>query len=110
MLFRLGCTTVDFVVRRQLCVISERIPGELVLFPDSYSDDLLFFRSVRERVRLTTCPEAGVLYRIHPKAESSLNTKAWWAFNQLLPSYDAGVRQLPEINAIAKDFAVNGVV
>lgn len=83
---------------------------EVGMFPDSLSDDLLFFRSVRRLTELTTCPTAGVLYRIHPKAESSQNTKAWWAFNQLLPLYDAGVRQLSEINAIAKDFAVNGVV
>lgn len=83
---------------------------EAGMFPDSYSDDLLFFRTVRKLVNLTTCPGAGVLYRIHPKAESSRNTRAWWAFNQLLPLYDAGERQLPEINAIATDFATNGVV
>lgn len=84
--------------------------SEAGMFPDCYSDDLLFFRSIRKLVRLTTCPGAGVLYRIHPKAESSQNTKAWWAFNQLLPLYDAGTRKLSDINSIAKDFARSGVV
>jgi glycosyltransferase involved in cell wall biosynthesis len=84
--------------------------AEVSGFPDSYSDDLLFFRAIRKATRLTTCPDAVVLYRIHPQAESSRNTKAWWAFNQLLPLYDQGVRTLAEINAIAREFAANGVI
>jgi glycosyltransferase involved in cell wall biosynthesis len=84
--------------------------AEAGYFPDSYSDDLLFFRAVRKATRLTTCPDAGVLYRIHPQAESSRNTKAWWAFNQLLTYYDNGSRTLPELNAIAKEFARSGTI
>jgi glycosyltransferase involved in cell wall biosynthesis len=84
--------------------------AEVGYFPDSYSDDLLFFRAIRKATPLTTCPDAGVLYRIHPKAESSRNTKAWWAFNQLLPHYDNGSRTLPELNAIAREFAQNGTI
>jgi glycosyltransferase involved in cell wall biosynthesis len=84
--------------------------SEAGYFPDSYSDDLLFFRAIRKATRLTTCPEAGVLYRIHPQAESSRNTKAWWAFNQLLPYYENGSRTLPELNAIAREFACSGTI
>lgn len=78
-------------------------------FPDCYSDDLLFFRALRKLVNLTTCPNAGVLYRIHPKAESSRNTIAWWAFNQLLPLHDAGRFSLAEIHLMAKRYAQEGV-
>jgi glycosyltransferase involved in cell wall biosynthesis len=84
--------------------------AEVGYFPDSYSDDLLFFRAIRKVTRLTTCPDAGVLYRIHPQAESSRNTRAWWAFNQLLPYYDEGSHTLPELNAIAREFSRNGTI
>ncbi|HEY5041633.1 MAG TPA: glycosyltransferase family 2 protein [Verrucomicrobiae bacterium] len=83
---------------------------EVGYFPDSYSDDLLFFRAIRKATRLTTCPGAGVLYRIHPQAESSRNTKAWWAFNRLLPLHDQGARTLAEINGIAREFAAQGTI
>ena len=79
-------------------------------FPDSYSDDLLFFRAIRQSTRLTTCPDAGVLYRIHPQAESSRNTTAWWAFNQLLPLYDQGNYTLAAINLMAREFAAKGTI
>jgi glycosyltransferase involved in cell wall biosynthesis len=87
-----------------------KLLAEVGYFPDSYSDDLLFFRAIRQATRLTTCPDAGVLYRIHPQAESSRNTKAWWAFNQLLPYYDKGSHTLPELNAIAREFSRNGTI
>ena len=84
--------------------------SEVGYFPDCYSDDALFFRAVRKSTSLTTCPGAGVLYRIHPQAESSRNTKAWWAFSQLLPFYFEGTRTLPELNTIAREFASNGTI
>lgn len=84
--------------------------AEVGYFPDSYSDDVLFFRALKNATQLTTCPDAGVLYRIHPQAESSRNTKAWWAFNQLLPLYFDGGCTLPELNAIARRFASDGIV
>ena len=87
-----------------------KLLAEVGYFPDSYSDDLLFFRAIRRATRLTTCPDAGVLYRIHPQAESSRNSKAWWGFNQLLPYYDNGSHTLPELNAIAREFAQNGTI
>ncbi len=79
-------------------------------FPDSLSDDLLFFRAIRQLTKLTTCPSAFVLYRIHPKAESSKNTLAWWAFNQLLPFYFDGTRSLAELNRIAREYASYGTI
>jgi glycosyltransferase involved in cell wall biosynthesis len=84
--------------------------AEVGYFPDCYSDDLLFFRAVRQATQLTTCPAAGVLYRIHPQAESSRNTKAWWAFNQLLPFFERGSHTLAELNHIAQDYAQNGTI
>lgn len=84
--------------------------AEIGYFQDSIGDDLLFFRAIRRATRLTTCPEAGVLYRIHPRAESSLNTKSWWAFDRLLPCHDHGTHSLAEINDIAKEFARSGKV
>jgi hypothetical protein len=51
-----------------------------------------------------------VLYRIHAQAESSRNTKAWWAISQLLPLYYEGTHTLPEINAIAREYAVHGTI
>jgi glycosyltransferase involved in cell wall biosynthesis len=84
--------------------------AEVGYFPDSLSDDLLFFRAVRRVTKLTTCPTAKVLYRIHPKAESSRNTMAWWAFNQLLPLLDAGTYSLEKANAVARDYAAHGTV
>jgi glycosyltransferase involved in cell wall biosynthesis len=79
-------------------------------FPDSYSDDVLLFRAIRQLTELSTCPDAHVLYRIHPQAESSRNAKAWWAFNQVLPLYLQGDLSLAETNAIAREFAYNGVI
>jgi len=84
--------------------------AEIGYFPDSLSDDLLFFRAIRQHTKLTTCPAAQVLYRIHPKAESSRNTTAWWAFNQLLPLLDAGTLTLPAANQIARDYAALGKI
>jgi glycosyltransferase involved in cell wall biosynthesis len=84
--------------------------AEIGYFQDSYSDDLLFFRAIKKAAPLTTCPGAGVLYRIHPQAESSRNTKAWWAFNRLLPLYDSGACSLKEANAIAREYAAKGVI
>jgi glycosyltransferase involved in cell wall biosynthesis len=87
-----------------------KLLAEVGYFPDSYCDDLLFFGAIRQATRLTTCPDAGVLYRIHPQAESSRNTRAWWAFTQLLPYYYEGSRTLPELNAIAREFSQNGTI
>lgn len=84
--------------------------AEIGYFQDSYGDDLLFFRAIRKAARLTTCPDAGVLYRIHPQAESSRNTKAWWAFDRLLGCFDAGSHSLAEINAIARAYAQTGKI
>jgi hypothetical protein len=84
--------------------------AEVGYFPDSYADDLLFFRAIRQATRLTTCPDAGVLYRIHPQAESSRNAKAWWAFYQLIPYYYEGSRTLPELNAIVREFSQNATI
>jgi glycosyltransferase involved in cell wall biosynthesis len=84
--------------------------AEVGYFPDSYADDLLFFRAIRKATKLTTCPNAGVLYRIHSQAESSRNTRAWWAFMQLLPLYDQGTLALAEINRMAREFANRGVI
>jgi glycosyltransferase involved in cell wall biosynthesis len=84
--------------------------AEVGYFPDSYGDDLLFFRAIRQTTNLTTCPDAKVLYRIHPQAESSRNTKAWWAISQLLPLYFEGMHTLPEINAIAREYAARGSI
>jgi len=84
--------------------------AEADYFPDSNSDDLLFFRAVRKITNLKTCPNAVVLYRIHPKAESSQNTRVWWAFTRLLPLYDRGDYSLAEINAMARKFASTGVI
>ncbi len=84
--------------------------AEAGYFPESCSDDLLFFRAIRKLTRLTTCPDAGVLYRIHPKAESSLNTHLWWAFTRLLPLYDEGKFTLEETNELAREFATSGVI
>jgi glycosyltransferase involved in cell wall biosynthesis len=79
-------------------------------FPDSIGDDLLFFRAIRQATTLTTCPGASVLYRIHPQAESSRNTKAWWAFDRLLSRHDRGEFTLAEINVIAREFAQSGKI
>jgi glycosyltransferase involved in cell wall biosynthesis len=87
-----------------------RLIAEAGYFPDSLSDDLLFFNAIRKLADLTTCPSAKVLYRIHPKAESSLNTSAWWAFNQLLPLYNNGTHSLETLNLIARNYAAGGVV
>jgi glycosyltransferase involved in cell wall biosynthesis len=84
--------------------------AEIGYFPDSYSDDMLFFRAIRKVARLTTCPAAGALYRIHPQSEISRNTKTWWAFNQLLPLYDQGSFTLAELNTIAREFAGKGII
>jgi glycosyltransferase involved in cell wall biosynthesis len=84
--------------------------AEVGHFPDSYGDDLLFFRAIGKATSLTTCPDARVLYRIHPQAESSRNTKAWWAISQLLPLYFEGTHTLPEINGIAREYATLGTV
>jgi hypothetical protein len=82
--------------------------AEVGYFPDSYSDDILFFRAIRRVTHLTTCESAKVLYRIHPQAESSRNAKAWWAFNQLLPLYEAGTLSLDEINSMVRSFINTG--
>jgi O-antigen/teichoic acid export membrane protein/glycosyltransferase involved in cell wall biosynthesis len=82
---------------------------EVGYFPDSYGDDVLFFRAIRRAAKLTICPNAQVLYRIHPQAESSRNTKAWWAFSQLLPLHDEGNLSLTQINFMARTFANTGV-
>jgi hypothetical protein len=84
--------------------------AEAGYFPDSNSDDLLFFRAVRKLTSLTTCPNAEALYRIHPKAESSQNTRVWWAFTRLLPLYDQGDYTLADINFLAKKFAADGLI
>ncbi|MEI9897549.1 MAG: glycosyltransferase family A protein [Chthoniobacter sp.] len=57
-----------------------KLLAEIGYFPDSCGDDLLLFRAIKKITSLTTCPQAGVLYRIHPQAESSRNTYLWWAF------------------------------
>jgi len=84
--------------------------AEIGYFQESIWDDLLLFRAIRKVTPLTTCPGAGVLYRIHPQSESSRNTKAWWAFLQLLPLYDSGSCSLAEANAIARKFAADGTI
>lgn len=84
--------------------------AEAGYFPDSYSDDVLLFREIRKLTDLATCPNAHVLYRIHPQAESSRNAKAWWAFNQLLPLYYEGSVNLREINVMARGFANEGII
>jgi glycosyltransferase involved in cell wall biosynthesis len=87
-----------------------RLIEEAGFFPNSYSDDVLFFRAMRQIAPVKTCPEAFALYRIHPQAESSKNAKAWWAFNQLLPLLYAGTLSLTKANTIAREFAHNGIV
>jgi glycosyltransferase involved in cell wall biosynthesis len=87
-----------------------RLLQEVGYFPDSCGDDLLLFQAIRRVTELTTCPGAGVLYRIHPRAESSRNTLLWWAFTRLLPLYENGERSLPEINRIAREYATDGTV
>lgn len=84
--------------------------AEAGYFLDSLSDDLLFFDAIRLLTKVTTCPLAKVLYRIHPKAESSLNTVAWWAFNRMLPLYYDGTLPLARMNAIAREYAAKRVV
>jgi len=84
--------------------------AEVGYFPDSCGDDLLLFKAIRKVTTLTTCPEAGVLYRIHPQAESSRNVKLWWAFTRLLPLYEQGRRSLSEINAIARTYTATGEI
>jgi len=79
-------------------------------FPDSFSDDFLIFRAIREVTQLRACQDATVLYRIHPNAESSINTKAWMAFNELIPFCDAGQLSLKEANIIAKEYSLHGSV
>lgn len=83
---------------------------EVGCFPDSYGDDTLFFHAIRKVARLATCPGAGVLYRIHPQAESSRNIKAWWAFSALVSLYYSGARSLAEINTMARDYAASGTI
>ncbi len=84
--------------------------AEAGYFLDTLSDDLLFFKAIRQLTKLTTCPSAKVLYRIHPKAESSRNTMAWWAFNRMLPLYYNGTLPLARANAIAREYAARGVI
>jgi glycosyltransferase involved in cell wall biosynthesis len=83
--------------------------SEVGYFPISYSDDVLFFRAVRRVAELTACPNAQVLYRIHPQSESSRNAKAWWAFNQLLPLHDEGRLSLEQVNSMVRAFTHTGV-
>ncbi len=84
--------------------------AEVGYFMDCYSEDVLFFQAVRNVTSLTTCPGARVLYRIHPQAESSRHTRAWWAFNQMLPCYYKGSHSLSEINAIAREYESHGTI
>jgi glycosyltransferase involved in cell wall biosynthesis len=84
--------------------------AEVGFFADSSSEDLIFFRSIRQTTRLTTCPDAQVLYRIHAQSGSSLNAKAWWACTQMLPLYYQGQLTLKEINLIAGEFASSGAI
>jgi glycosyltransferase involved in cell wall biosynthesis len=82
---------------------------EVGCFPDSYSDDLLIFREIKKVTQLAVCSDAIVLYRIHPNAETSKNTKAWMAFNKLIPFYDSGELTLKEANKIAKEYSLKGI-
>ena len=84
--------------------------AEIGYFLDTCADDLFFFRSIRQATRLTVCPQAGVLYRIHPQAGSSVNTRALWAFSRLVPLYDEGIFSLAEINRIARDYGSRGII
>jgi len=84
--------------------------SEVGYFPDSCGDDFLLFRSIRQVTKLMTCPDAGVLYRIHPQAESSRNTRLWWAFSRLFPLYEQGDLTLAEVNRVAREFAANGAI
>ncbi len=90
------------------CEVS--LAGEAGYFPDSLSDDILFFRALRRIAKVTACPGAGVLYRIHPESESSRNSIAWWAINRLLPGYESGSYSLEEINSIAWKFSRDGTI
>ncbi len=84
--------------------------AEVGYFRDSISEDILLFREIRQVTKLTTCPDAQVLYRIHPQSGGSSNAKAWWACNRLLPLYHQGKLTLSEVNAIAREFADNGTI
>lgn len=84
--------------------------AEVGFFPDSISEDALFFQAVRRVTQLTTCPRAGVLYRIHPQSGGSQNAKSWWAFGKLLPLYYQGTFSLAEINTIARQFGNTGII
>jgi glycosyltransferase involved in cell wall biosynthesis len=104
------------VLRNPMSVLPSGFLSEISLvdevgyFPNSLSEDLLFFRSIRRTTTLSKCPGARVLYRIHPQAESTRNAAATWAFNQLLPLYEHGGRSLNEVNIMAREFAASGTV
>jgi glycosyltransferase involved in cell wall biosynthesis len=83
---------------------------EMGYFSDSISEDVLFFKDIQKITKLTTCPDATVLYRIHAQSGGSTNAKAWWACNQLLPLYFQGTLTLPEVNLMAREFASRGII
>jgi glycosyltransferase involved in cell wall biosynthesis len=78
-------------------------------FPDTFSEDLFFFQAVRKLVKLTTCPDARVLYRIHPSASAG-NMLTAWALIKLLPEYHAGTFSLAEINTLARAYVAEGKI
>jgi glycosyltransferase involved in cell wall biosynthesis len=78
-------------------------------FPDTLSEDLFFFITLRKMVKLVTCPTARVLYRIHPNASAG-NMLTAWALIKLVPQYYAGAYTLAEINQLARDFVAQGKI
>jgi len=91
-------------------IAEKKLLNEVGGFPNSLSDDFLIFRAIRAVTHLRACQDATVLYRIHPSAESSTNTKAWMAFNELIPLCDDGQLSLKEANLIAKEYSLSGSV
>ena len=83
--------------------------SEAGYFPDTISEDLFFFHTIRKLAKLSTCPAARVLYRIHPNASAG-NMLTAWALIKLVPHYYAGAYSLAEINVLAKEFVAQGKI
>jgi hypothetical protein len=83
--------------------------AEAGYFPDSISEDLLFFKKIQTITKLSTCPTAHTFYRIHPAASAG-NMMAAWALIQLLPDYYRGACSLGTINSLAKAYAAQGKI
>ena len=84
--------------------------AEVGYFPESLSEDDLLCRAIRKVTRLTVCPSAYVLYRIHVNSASSTRAKAQWAFGRLTPLYESGELTLEQANQMANTFASDGTI